>query len=250
MSEEIKNNAQETRIRSIRCSDAVMDAIKKICDENGQTQAEALNQMLNAWEYVQSSSLPALSDRQESISRFTGLVNSIQTMYLELLKDMTDIKESTAEEFRRRLDSKDEKLYEAEEELKKEKAAADSFILKYKEASEKSEEYLKKYRVNAAEFDEYKSMTESRMKDKNLVIESLQKKVDELSGYEGMKEENEKLKAENAELKEKLIDTEKLIDKVKEESRLEKEHALVSQEAELTKKYLVELSEIQKRFGI
>lgn len=65
-----------------------------------------------------------------------------------------------------------------------------------------------------------------------------------------MKEENEKLKAENAELKEKLIDTEKLIDKVKEESRLEKEHALVSQEAELTKKYLVELSEIQKRFGI
>lgn len=150
-----------------------MDAIKKICDENGQTQAEALNQMLNAWEYVQSSSLPALSDRQESISRFTGLVNSIQTMYLELLKDMTDIKESTAEEFRRRLDSKDEKLYEAEEELKKEKAAADSFILKYKEASEKSEEYLKKYRVNAAEFDEYKSMTESRMKDKNLVIESL-----------------------------------------------------------------------------
>ena len=33
---------------------------------------------------------------------------------------MADIKEKTAEEFRRRLDDKDERLYTAEEQLKKE----------------------------------------------------------------------------------------------------------------------------------
>ena len=248
MVEENKSNAQDIRIRSIRCSEAVIDAIKKICDENGQTQAEALNQMLNAWEYVQSTSLPALADRQESISRFTGLVNSVQTMYLELLKDMTDVKERTAEEFQRRLDNKDAKLFEAEEQLKKQKSIADSYVSKYKEASDTAEECLEKYRILTKELDEYKKMAEGRMKDKDLVIESLHKKVEELSEFEGLKDENEKLKAENSYFKKQIAEIKEILEKVKDDSRLEMERALVAQETELTKKHLMELSEIQEHF--
>ena len=37
---------------------------------------------------------------------------------------------------------------------------------------------------------------------------------------------------------------------LREDSRREKEHALMAQEAELTKKYLMELAEIQHRFGL
>ena len=249
MSEEIRNAGQETRIRSIRCSDAVMDAIKKICDENGQTQAEALNQMLNAWEYVQSSAIPSLSDRQESINRFTSLTNSIQTMYLELLKDMADIKEKTAEEFRRRLDDKDERLFTAEEQLKKEKASAASSLEKYRQASDMAEEYVRKYRASVSELEEYKTMAEGRIHDKELLIASLRVKVDEVSGYEAFKEENRVLKAENASLKEEITKIRTELETVREDSRREKEHALMVQEAELTKKYLMELAEIQHRFG-
>ena len=69
--------------------------------------------------------------------------------------------------------------------------------------------------------EEYKAMAEDRINDKDLVIVSLHAKIDELSGYETLKEENVVMKSENASLKE-----------------------------EITKKYLMELAEIQNRFGL
>ena len=98
--------------------------------------------------------------------------------------------------------------------------------------------------------EEYKSMAEGRINDKDLVIASLRSKIDELSGYEGCKEENEVLKSENASLKEEITKIRTELDTVREDSRREKEHALMAQEAELTKKYLMELAEIQNRFGL
>ena len=69
--------------------------------------------------------------------------------------------------------------------------------------------------------EEYKAMAEDRINDKDLVIASLRAKIDQSSGYETLKEENVVMKSEDASLKE-----------------------------ELTKKYLMELAEIQNRFGL
>lgn len=57
------------------------------------------------------------------------------------------------------------------------------------------------------------------------------------------------MKSENASLKEEITKIRTKLEMLREDSRREKEHALMAQEAELTKKYLMELAEIQHRFG-
>ena len=113
-----------------------------------------------------------------------------------------------------------------------------------------AEEYVRKYRASVSELEEYKTIAEGRINDKDLVIASLRAKVDEVSGYEAFKEENRVLKAENASLKEEITRAKSELEKLREDSRRETEHALMAQEAELTKKYLMDLAEIQHRCGL
>lgn len=244
--EDIRRIEEEERdvykVRSMRCSDKVIEGIKAICEKNGLNQAEALTEMLKSWQFVNAMSNPELDSRRESIQRFMRLTAGMQDMYISLLKELDGLKSDLETTYRDRLDAKDRLVHD----LKKKSKEKDESIgdlkthLKYLEEKERlMENQCEELKKKAEIQDEVINAKEKEIAvlSKRIAPEDEIKKAKET--VEGLTSERDALKND---LKAAVEKHKAELEFVRRDFEARLKEALAEQKLELAEKYAKELS--------
>lgn len=207
MNEETKNTTEmvQMKTRSIRASEEVLNKFKEL-SENFENQSDCLEQLITAYEI--NTAKHTLTGLTTDISDYQSHIDSIQRAFLHVLELNSNAEERIKANFRASIESKDKYIIELQhnaDELKKNlEEVKTAYENKFDTlAAENNSLNVEKSdilnRLDIAE--KAASEKDSIITDKQLIIDSLNAKIEE---YKGLKEINAQLSDSIAELEKTL----------------------------------------------
>lgn len=209
--------------RSFRLDVPTAEAFSCFAKNKGITQDEAMNELLDFYKLVEAKKMTP--SREKEIVNFTDHVRFIISEYVRSLEIESKTEQNVRHEFMNSMESKDEIIRNLQEEVRKLRGELDVANNKIEEADYQNRKMIDDLKHTDGRI----ASAEKTVKDKESIIEMLQKKLVELEsklneGYElkqvvlGLRNENDNLKAElNAYKKEAEYDKEKAVNATKME---------------------------------
>ena len=121
----INKEKEEIKPRGFRLSDSVTDKFKEITKDLGGNQQHAFKKLLEVYEKEMGRS--SISGMQEDIDAFEGYVSTLSSMYLTALQNNQNMKTLVKEEFRSKLESKDQTIEELQKRVVSAEQIANGF---------------------------------------------------------------------------------------------------------------------------
>ena len=180
---------------------------REFCENNGLNQAQGFDHIMQVAEMDKAkATLPA---RSTEIEEFERHAKNMISAYLNSLEIAESTEERLLEQFRRKLDSKDEQIMKLQEEVKAKEELATAANTAAMEAENKAEAAEQA----SADAKERAKSAEQTAKDKEdianmLNVENIKLKT-QLDGYDALKDSETSLKAQLAEALQTIKDNQR-----------------------------------------
>ena len=233
------------KIRSIRADEQVLEKFKAISEEYAN-QSEALSALITAWEM--NNSRTVLPSMEKDIATFSGLVQSLQSLYLNALELNNNTELRVRQEFAEQLKSKDRTIEDLQLKSDAAEMRAQTALNDREQIQQVANENVKEAQAaqriaeqSAESAREAQRLAEERAEDKTalaktneLRIADLQRQIVDrdkrIEQLEEAEKDSQRYRDEIEELTGKILEQQKRAEQA--ESELEKQKVMAAMAAE------------------
>ena len=224
----------EIKGRSLRIFDEDYKLFKELSKESGLTQADLMNEFRKSYERLKLENQSSYGQSLEDLRSYSDKIINLFTTLVNSTED--------------KISNEQTKAIEAEKKYEKQIVKVDEIKSEYVAKNKLLEKQVKELTAKLGEYSTLEEMIDSRIQDKDQIIESKDKEIatltEKVERLRNAEDDFKKSREINTELKEQLVATEEKL-KLMQQQLIDNEHAakvaLLNQKEELQSHYNKEL---------